>query len=116
MIPLIVIIIIHIAVFVSYPDTTPLGPTYLFISMIISSIFYYLLKPLLKKQTPSVQFYLNFALLIILILFTVINYPQSDSKSVIYKIYTANLPNRLTIYRGFKKLGIDANFILRDKK
>ncbi|MCX7641711.1 MAG: hypothetical protein N2Z20_03660 [Elusimicrobiales bacterium] len=106
------IFLTHIIIFISYPDTTPLGPSYMFISFIISTAFYYLIKPKLLVQIPIISSFLKLLMWLILFITILINYPQKDSKSVMYKIYQGQLPTRLTIYRGFKKLGIELNFIL----
>ncbi|MGC9069739.1 MAG: hypothetical protein ACP5IO_00305 [Elusimicrobiales bacterium] len=106
----------HLLIFISYPDTTILGLIYLFISMLISTMFYYLIRSFITIQTHITRFAINFIAYIIMLLSILINYPQSDSLSLLYKIYTGRIPNRLTIYRGFKKLGIDFAFLLRRGK
>lgn len=114
---IIIIFFTHLLIFLSYPETTPLGPSYMFISIIISSIFYYLIRPLIIKQTENISFTIKLIMWLILLFITLINYPQKDSRAVLLKIYYGELPNRLTIYRGFKKIGIDAYFLLTlDKK
>lgn len=106
------IIITHLIIFISYPDTTPLGPSYMFISIILSSMFYYLIKPSLKKTSKSFSFNIKIVMWLSLLFFTIINYPQKDNKSVLSKILKAQFPKKIDLYRGFKKIGIDAPFIL----
>lgn len=113
---LILIIISHLIIFVCYPETTPLGPSYLFISIIISSIFYYLTRPLFRKTSKSFSVNTKFIMWLLLIFFTLINYPQNDNKSVLSKILDGNFPRKIDIYRGFKKIGMDATFILMGGK
>ncbi len=108
-----IIFITYFLIFVSYPDTTPLGPSYLFILMLISIIFYYIIKPSFIKLTYNTKLTINLLAYTIMLLFILISYPQSDSKSVLYKIITGKLPDRLTVWRGLKRLGIDFPFILK---
>lgn len=108
--------ITHISFLITYPDTTFLGHIYLFISFLLWSSFMTLFKISSNGLSQGARSTILTILYIISIITTSYLYPQKDGKSVYLKITNGDFPDNLRLYRGFKKIGIEFDFLLKEKK
>ena len=113
---ILIVAIFHLSVLVFYPETTVLGPTYLFVSFLLWSAFFCLLKSSFYKLSGKTVSFIFTVIAIAMVLSVMFFYPQRNNKPVFYKLLDEEYPDRFTIYRGFKKLGIDFPQILSEKK
>ncbi len=113
---ILIVAIFHISALVLYPETTVLGPTYLFVSFLLWSAFFLLLKSSFYKLSTKTSSFIFIVIAIAMLLSIMFFYPQRNNKPVFYKLLDEEYPDRFTIYRGFKKLGINIPQILPEKK
>lgn len=110
------IILFHILVYITYPETTIFGIGYLIMSTFISIFVYYSLKNLFRLTNHKNLIVMRIIFFTILAIFTFHYYPQRDKISVFQKLAQGRYPNRLTIYKSLKRFGIDAKFLLEKEK
>jgi len=113
---ILIVAVFHILPVILYPETTVLGPTYLFVSFLLWSAFFLLLKSSFYKLSTKTSSFIFIVIAIAMLLSIMFFYPQRNNKPVFYKILDEEYPDRFTIYRGFKKLGINIPQILTEKK
>lgn len=106
----------HIIFLITYPDTTFMGPMYLFISFLLWSSFFYLMKTAIIRFSRDTKITIFTIIYIIMLLSIMSFYPQKDGLSVYSKVIEGKFPDRFSIYRGLKSFGIDYPSILGSRK
>ena len=99
--------LVHLAVFVSYPETGPLGSFFLFMSIIIWTALYGFSSMVLTTLKRSTLLFIYTIILMVSILSGVVFLPQADNVSVFDKVALGHYPAKLDVYRGLLRLGID---------
>jgi len=99
--------LLHLAVFVSYPRTGPMGMLFVLISTIIwTACFIFLFAMMTGTRRPTVLF-INTAALLLSFVSALFFMPQNDGVTVFDKLSLGNYPTRETLYIGLKRVGID---------
>ncbi|MEF3280038.1 MAG: hypothetical protein K6357_03635 [Elusimicrobiota bacterium] len=113
---IIIIFLTHFIALILYPDTTFLGVIYLSISALLWFGFSSLFSFSILRFNTTVKSFLLTTIYLIMLLSIMLCYPQKDGKSVIGKIADEQYPDRFSLYRGFKQLGLPSNWIIGNTK
>ena len=103
------IIAIHLAVFLSYPDVGEYGGYYLAISIVLWTgfmMFINLSVKIIKFISGALGHLVHLAILVLMFLSITLTLPQADRIPVIEKIRDGKYPTKETIQKGFQKLGL----------
>jgi hypothetical protein len=103
------IIAIHLAVFLSYPETGEYGGYYLVISMVLWTgfmMFINLSVKIIKFISGALGHLVHLAILALMLLSITLTMPQADRIPVIEKIKNGKYPTKETIQSGLHKLGL----------
>ena len=110
MIKLAVVALLHLAFFVSYPDTGPAGNYYLAISFILWSGFTLFIGTavrLVKFLSGPLGAVLSLALFALVAASLAYTMPQKDKTSVMEKLRKGSYPDRATLNTGMRRFGIN---------
>lgn len=109
-------VLVHAAVFVCYPESGRLGPTFTFISLLLWSAFGILLyQPVSNLKTSDKAGVLaTYALACAIAALSLL--PQKDGVSALTKLADGRTPAKTDIYTGLLRLGIDYPVLLPPKK
>ncbi len=100
-------VILHLGVFVCYPDTGKMGFLFLIFSSMLWTACFIFLTTMLPSLRRSTVMFLNTAALLASLLSTLFFIPQEDGGSVFDKLALGIYPAKATVYRGLLRLGID---------
>jgi len=103
----------HFLFLICYPDTTFLGIPYLAVSFLLWTSFFILLRTTLLKLSYNSKMTILTLVYIFMIISIMSFYPQKDGESVYSKITSKKFPDKFSIYRGLKNIGIDYPKILK---
>lgn len=109
-------VLVHAAAFVCYPDSGRMGPTVVFVSVLIWSAFAILLGHTVEnlKTSDKAGILCAYALACALVVLSLL--PQKDGVSPFSKLADGYVPPKTDIYRGLLRLGIDYPALLPPKK
>ena len=99
--------LVTLSVFVSYPDTGPLGSLFAFLSIPAWCACFIFTSTLRSHLSRSNVLFINTAVLMASLLSAFFFMPQGDNVSVFDKLALEQYPTRAAWYRGLKRLGID---------
>ncbi|MCG2726507.1 MAG: hypothetical protein L6420_09725 [Elusimicrobia bacterium] len=103
------IIAVHMAVFLSYPETGEFGGYYLAISIVLWTgfmLFINLSVKIIKFISGALGHVVNLAILIVMFLSIALTLPQKDRITVLEKIKDGKYPTKQTIQTSLHKLGL----------
>ncbi|MEA3307154.1 MAG: hypothetical protein U9Q34_05175 [Elusimicrobiota bacterium] len=103
------IIAIHLAVFLSYPETGEFGGYYLAISIILWTgfmMFINLSVKIIKFISGALGHLVHLAILVLMFLSIALTLPQADRVTVLEKLRDGKYPTKETIQKGLHKLGM----------
>ncbi len=108
--------VLHLAVFVSYPQSGRFGFPFLYISVILWSSFAIFIN---RSVTRAGAFW-KAALAVgftLMCAFSALSFlPQKDGISALHKFTWGEYPDRKTLYFGLLRLGVDAPRLLTPEK
>ena len=103
------IIAIHLAVFLSYPETGEFGGYYLAISIMLWTgvmLFINLSVKIIKFISGALGHLVHLAILLVMLLSIALTLPQADRVTVLEKVRDGKYPTKKTIQTGLHKLGL----------
>jgi cell division protein FtsW (lipid II flippase) len=103
------IIAIHLAVFLCYPDTGEFGGYYLAISIVLWTgfmLFINLSVKIIKFISGALGHLVHLALLCLMLVSIALTLPQADRVTVFEKVRDGKYPTKETIQKGLNKLGL----------
>lgn len=98
--------LLHLAVFISYPKTGPLGALFVLISILVWGAGFIIMSTMAGIK-PSTARFANTAALLAALLSALFLLPQLDGVSVFDKLSLGIYPNRASVYEGLKRVGLD---------
>ncbi|MEI7482838.1 MAG: hypothetical protein WCK75_10885 [Elusimicrobiota bacterium] len=101
--------LLHLMVFICYPETGPKGRLYLIISMLAWSVFLMFISAnfrFFKIISGAAGILFNLALFALMFAAIAFTMPQSDRISVLEKIQNGRLPDRASMSAGLVKIGV----------
>jgi len=103
---ILVVLLTHIVIYFSYPDTTMFGLGYLFASNLVWIGFFMTVNIAIRNLSKDLKSVIKFIIYFIMLYITMNYYPQIDRKSVFDKIANGIYPDKYSILRGLKRFGI----------
>ncbi len=109
---LIAVALVHMAFFASYPETGPFGTYYLWLSLLLWTVFILFINTsakLVKLISGAAGTAVNIAAFGLMALAIAATMPQYDKTSVLEKIQKGKYPDRGTINSGMLRFGVNLN-------
>lgn len=100
-------VLLHLAVFVSYPKTGPMGTLFVLISVIAWGACFVFLSAMMSSARRSTVLFMNTAAMLLSLLSAMFFMPQKDGIAVFDKLSLGDYPTRASVYEGLKRVGID---------
>ena len=100
-----IVSLMHIVIYLCYPDTTIFGLGYLFASSILWIAFIGVINSSVRSFKDYTRNFISFLVYFIILYVTMSYYPQSDGKSVLDKIAEGKYPVSILSLGELKDLG-----------
>lgn len=110
----ILVFLIHLFFFISYPNNGYLGFAYVFIASILWTSFIILFNATLERFSKQTIYTINLIVYFVIIISILYIFPQKDGTAIIDKMAKGEYPNKINIYVGLKRLGIDYKPLIKD--
>lgn len=112
MLKVIAVALVHVAFFACYPETGKMGDYYLWISLLVWTVFMLFLNTstaILRFISGAFGAALNLAAFALMTLAIAATMPQHDRVSVLEKLQKGRYPDRDTINSGMLRFGVNLN-------
>jgi len=109
---LIAVALVHVAFFAAYPETGPAGTWYLWISLLLWTVFMLFINTsarLIRLVSGAAGAAVNLAAFAVMCLAIAATMPQYDRTTVLKKIQKGKYPDRDTINSGMLRFGVNLN-------
>lgn len=108
--------LLHLGAFVCYPESGKMGPTYLYISVLLWTMFAVMLNRAALNASRENRAFIAVAFTLACAFSAISFLPQKDGVSALRKLAAGKYPDRPALYYGLRRLGIDAPGLLPPAK
>lgn len=109
MLKVVAVALVHLALFVAYPETGPYGNYYLAVSLLVWSVFIIFVNSsarLVRFVSGAAGFIINLASFGLMTTAIAATMPQRDGTSVLKKVEARRYPDKTTMRAGLLRFGI----------
>ncbi len=112
MLKIVAVALVHLALFVCYPETGPYGNYYLAVSLLVWSVFMIFVNTssrLVRFLNGAAGFAINLAAFALMTVSVAATMPQRDGTPVLKKMQARRYPDKDTVRSGLLRFGVTLN-------